>query len=131
VTEEALRARRDMDRSEDVPGRFGFDRPEFELHVAEASLSHDPAAAREHAVTSARLKRVGSPGWAAAMAVHARAEAAQHQAQDAVGLAEGLLEAVPADTLRANTVARLRGLVDDLSDQLAARSLKERLRALR
>ncbi|WP_161626411.1 hypothetical protein [Nocardiopsis xinjiangensis] len=81
-------------------------------------------------MASARLKRVGSPGWATAMAVHARAEAAQHQAQDAVGLAENLLEAVPFNALRVNTVTRLRDLVGDLSGQSAARGLEERVRAL-
>ncbi|MDS1271617.1 helix-turn-helix transcriptional regulator [Lipingzhangella sp. LS1_29] len=128
---EAIRqARRDMDASADAPGRFGFDQPEFELHVAEAQLAHHPAAAREHATASAGLKRVGSPGWAAAIAVHARAEAAHHQTQDAVGLAENLLDAVPADALRANTVTRLQHLADDLSGQPAARGLTERIRAL-
>lgn len=130
VAEGARHARRDMDRSEDVPGRFGFDRAEFELHVAEASLVQNPAAAGEYAQVSAGLKRVGSPGWAAAVAVHARAEAAQHSAEEAVGLAESLLEAVPAESLRANTVVRLRSLTDDLAGHPIARGLEERVRAL-
>lgn len=131
VAEGTLQARRDMNRSEDVPGRFGFDRAEFELHVAEASLSHAPAAAREHAAASVRMKRVGTPGWAAAIAVHARAEAALHQAEDATGLADTLLESVPAASLRTSTVRRLHDLVDDLSGQPSARHLEERLRALK
>ncbi|GAA1463557.1 XRE family transcriptional regulator (plasmid) [Nocardiopsis exhalans] len=130
LTESVLRARRDMDACDDEPGRFGFDRAEFELHVAEALLEHDPGAAMGHAHASAGHKRVGSPGWAAAMAVHARAEAAQHRAQDAVGRAERLLEAVPVEALRANTVVRLRSLVEDLSEQSVARSLRERVHAL-
>lgn len=46
VAEGVRQARWDMDRSEDVPGRFGFDMAEFQLHVAEASLAHGAIAAR-------------------------------------------------------------------------------------
>ncbi|XKK39627.1 hypothetical protein HFP72_01500 [Nocardiopsis sp. ARC36] len=48
-----------MDTAEEKPGRFGFDRAEFELHLAEAALGHAPAGAGAHAVTSVGFKRVG------------------------------------------------------------------------
>lgn len=127
LTEHITQARQNMDRAEDVPGRFGFDRAEFELHLAEALLAHDPAQAAEHARTSASLKRSGSPGWAAAVVVHARAQVGQRAAQDAVALAESVLDAVPSEALRATTQTRLRSLVADLGTYSGGRSLTERV----
>lgn len=130
LTSHVTRGRRDMDRSEDEPGRFGFDRAEFELHLAEAFLRHDPALAAQHAQTSASLKRSGSPGWAAAITVHARAQASQRQAEDAVALGESVLDMVPSKSLRATTHRRLRSLVDDLGGHPSGEPLAERVSLL-
>lgn len=123
-------AQREMDRAEDAPGRFGFDRAEFELHLAEALLSLNPARPIEHAQTSAALKRSGSPGWAAAVTVHARALATQRHGHDAASLGESVLDAVSAASLRATTRQRLRSLVTDLGSEPAGRTLTERVFAL-
>ncbi|CAL9420593.1 helix-turn-helix domain-containing protein [Nocardiopsis dassonvillei] len=123
-------AQREMDRAEDVPGRFGFDRAEFELHLAEALLALNPTRAVEHAQTSAALKRSGSPGWAAAVTVHARALAAQHHGHDAASLGESVLDAVPTGSLRATTRQRLRSLVADLDSVPAGLALAERVSCL-
>ncbi|WP_460998987.1 hypothetical protein [Streptomonospora sediminis] len=125
-------ALRHMDQSEEQPGRFGFDRAEFELHVAEALVAGNPAGAARHAEASAGLKRTGSPGWAAATSVLARAHAARHGVDDACALAEDVLDSVPPERLRETTRARLRMLVSDLSGQETpgVRGLEERVRAL-
>lgn len=130
LTAHITQARRHMDRAEDEPGRFGFDRAEFELHLAEALLAHDPDQAAQHAHTSASLKRSGSPGWAAAVTVHARAQAAQRQAPDAVALAERVLDTVPAGALRATTHRRLRSLVNDLGGHPSGSTLSDRISLL-
>ncbi|WP_017584499.1 helix-turn-helix domain-containing protein [Nocardiopsis valliformis] len=124
------RARQDMDRAEDEPGRFGFDRAEFELHLAEALLGQDPVRAAQHAHTSASLKRSGSPGWAAAVTVHARAQASQRQAEDAVALGESVLDTVPPGSLRATTHQRLRSLLGDLGGHPGGGTLAERVSLL-
>lgn len=124
-------AQREMDRAQDAPGRFGFDRAEFELHLAEALLSLNPARSIEHARTSGALKRSGSPGWAAAVTVHARALATQRHGHDAASLGESVLDAVPAESLRATTRQRLRSLVADLDSEPAGRTLAERVSSLR
>ena len=129
LTDYIVQARRDMDRAEEAAGRFGFDRAEFELHLAEALLEHNPARAAEHAQASASLKSSGSPGWAAAVTVHARAQA-QREAQDAVALGESVLDTVPAGALRATTQIRLRSLVADLGAYTGARSFAERVSLL-
>ncbi|WP_150241764.1 helix-turn-helix domain-containing protein [Nocardiopsis quinghaiensis] len=123
-------AQREMDRAEDAPGRFGFDRAEFELHLAEALLSLNPARSVEHAQTSAALKRSGSPGWAAAVTVHARALAAQHHVRDAASLGESVLDAVPAGSLRATTRQRLHSLVTDLDSTPVGLALADRVSCL-
>ncbi|MYR31428.1 XRE family transcriptional regulator [Nocardiopsis alba] len=130
LTAHITQARRDMDRTEDEPGRFGFDQAEFELHLAEALLDHNPAQAAGHAHTSASLKRSGSPGWAAAVTVHARAQAAQRQHQDAVALGESVLDTVTAGSLRATTHRRLRSLVDDLGGHPSGGTLADRVSLL-
>ncbi|MFD3686894.1 transposase [Nocardiopsis sp. NPDC058631] len=123
-------AQREMDRAEDVPGRFGFDRAEFELHLAEALVSLNPVKAVDHAQTSATLKRSGSPGWAAAVTVRARALAAQHHRHDAASLGESVLDAVPAGSLRATTRQRLHSLVADLGSNPAGLALADRVSSL-
>lgn len=130
LTEHIAQARRDMDRAEEALGRFGFDRAEFELHLAEALLRHDPNLAAEHAQTSTALKRSGSPGWAAAVTVHARAQAGERRGQDAVALAEGVLDTVPAVSLRETTRERLRSLVVDLGTYPGGRALAQRVSQL-
>ncbi|MDT0302795.1 helix-turn-helix transcriptional regulator [Streptomonospora wellingtoniae] len=125
-------ARRHMDQGEEQPGRFGFDRAEFELHVAEALVAGDPAGAARHAEASAGLKRTGSPGWSAATAVLARTHAARHDSGAACTAADEVLDAVPPERMRETTRARLRTLVADLSGQETpgVRGLEERVRAL-
>lgn len=130
LTVHVTQALRDMDRAEEEPGRFGFDRAEFEMHLAEAFLQHDPALAAQHAQTSVSLKRSGSPGWAAAVTVHARAQASRRQAQDAVALGESVLDTVPSGSLRATTHGRLRSLVDDLGGHPSGGPLAERISLL-
>lgn len=130
LTTHISQARRDMDRADGIPGRFGFDRAEFELHLAEALLGHDPAAAAEHAQNSASLKRSGSPGWSAAVTVHARAQASQREVEDAVALGESVLEAVPAGSLRATTRHRLRSLTRDLDGHPSGGTLAHRVSLL-
>ena len=115
-----------------APGRFGFDVAEFDLHAAEAQLllgRGDQAAG--HAAASAAACRPGSPGWAAAAVVLARADAARRPG-DAAVRALGVLDRVPADRLRSTTRARLAALDADLRavDQPDARTLRDRLRAL-
>ncbi|MFD0772680.1 hypothetical protein ACFQZ2_01945 [Streptomonospora algeriensis] len=133
LTRAVASARRHMEAAEEAPGRFGFDRAEFELHLAEALVGEDPVAATRHAEVSAGLKRVGSPGWAAATSVLARCHAARHGVDDACALAGGVLDAVPPVRMRATTRSRLQTLVSaDLGQQRSprVRELKERVRAL-
>lgn len=108
-------ARRYMDTADrEESDRFGFDRAEFHLHMAEACLGRDAGEAARHAETSAGLKRVGSPGWAAATTAHARAYAAFRDGESAAALGMSVLEAVPAGSMRANNLTRLRRLVVDV-----------------
>ncbi|WP_159945547.1 MULTISPECIES: hypothetical protein [unclassified Nocardiopsis] len=122
-------ARRHMDTAIEESGRFGFDRAEFELHLAEAVLGSDPAGAARHAENSAALKRVGSPGWAAATAVLARSHAASRDGESATGLGWHLLEAVPTERIRETTRIRLRFLVSDLEGYPEAAALREAVEA--
>lgn len=124
VGRESREAQRYMDTAEEVPGRFGFDRAEFELHLGEARLGHDPGVGAQHAEVSARLKRVGSPGWAAATVVLARAQAALGDAEAATELGMRVAEAVPTGDLRDTTKGRLRHLVADLSGYRGADGLR-------
>ncbi|WP_431872758.1 helix-turn-helix domain-containing protein [Nocardiopsis eucommiae] len=121
-------ARRHMDAADrEEPGRFGFDRAEFHQHLAEALLDHDSSESARHAETSIRLKRVGSPGWAAATTILARTYATRRDPRNASVLGMSVLETVPAGSLRANTRARLFHLVDDLDGHPAAGDLVEAL----
>lgn len=127
MAEGVLRARQDMDRAEDVPGRFGFDRAEFELHLAEAGLLYDPVESASHAEASAGLKRVGSPGWAAATAVLGRARAAAGDGEAAAGLGMRVVETVSNGGLRETTQARLRHLAAELGGYAGAEELRDAL----
>ncbi|MFE6304204.1 hypothetical protein [Nocardiopsis sp. NPDC057823] len=118
-------ARRHMDSAEETGGRFGFDRAEFELHLAEAALGRDPVGAAAHADISAGLKRVGSPGWAAATVVLARAQAAVRDGEGAAESGLRVLDTVPAEGVRETTKGRLRRLVEDLEGYPGAAGLRE------
>ncbi|TQN27615.1 hypothetical protein FHX37_4339 [Haloactinospora alba] len=124
-------ARRHMDTAEEQPGRFGFDRAEFELHLAEALVSGDPGASASHAEASAGLKRAGTPGWAAATTVLARSHAARRETDDACALAEDVLDAVPNERMRSTTRNRLNTLLAELESQRVpgqqVRDLRDRL----
>ncbi|RNL83983.1 hypothetical protein [Halostreptopolyspora alba] len=123
-----------MDAAEEAPGRFGFDHAEFELHLAEAQVGTDPVRAARHAESSAGLKRVGSPGWAAATGVLARSHAARHGSDDACALASEVMDAVPPERMRSTTRSRLGDLVSELRAQRSpgarVKALGERVSAL-
>ncbi|WP_416969368.1 hypothetical protein [Streptomyces sp. 4F14] len=110
-----------MRTATELPGRFGYDRAEHRLHVAEAHLTlecFDCAAAPPE-----------TPGWAAATLVLAEARDAPEQAATR---ALGVLDLIPPARLRATArtrLARLERLLDD-SAAPAATELAQRLRAL-
>ncbi|GAA1018911.1 hypothetical protein Aple_025400 [Acrocarpospora pleiomorpha] len=116
----------------ELPGRFGYDRAEHRLHVAEAHLTlerFDRAAevARE-SIAAAPAK---TPAWAAATLVLALAEARDAPDQ-AAGRALGVLDLIPPARLRATArdrLARLGRLLDG-STVASATELAERLRTL-
>ncbi|MFB7896060.1 Twin-arginine translocation pathway signal [Streptomyces xiamenensis] len=115
------------------PGRFGYDHAEHRLHQATAHLDigrHDDAL--RLAETSAAAKTTGTPGWAAATILHARAEAAAGHHSDAAERALDVLARVPAAHLRSNTRTRLNALNNDLTgiQTTTARDLHEQHRAL-
>jgi hypothetical protein len=117
------------------PGRFGFDEAELHLHVGEASLLlGDAGLAREHAQASRAATRTGRPSWAAATLTLAQAEAAAGSASDAAALAHGVLDVVPAASLRQTSRLRLYSLDQELaatgSSDTEVLSLAERIRAL-
>jgi hypothetical protein len=106
-------AQREMDASQagSRPGRFGFDRAELGLHLAEASLRiGDLAGARAHAESSLRETAYGRPGWAAATLVLARGEAERGLTEDGAELGLQVLNAVPAEMLRDTSWRRLVAL---------------------
>ncbi|WP_435059073.1 Twin-arginine translocation pathway signal [Streptomyces sp. bgisy060] len=121
-----------MQSATELPGRFGYDRAEHRLHVAEAHLTlerHDRAA--EVARTSIAAAPEHTPGWVAATLVLALAEA--HDApEDAAGRALGILALIPPARLRATARTRLARLsrVLDPATTGAGAELAERLRAL-
>jgi hypothetical protein len=117
------------------PGRFGFDGAELHLHIGEADLMlGSPALAREHAEASRAETRTGRPSWAAATLTLAEAEAARGRESDAAALAHGVLDIVPAASLRQTSRLRLHSLDQGLartgSADTEVRSLAERIRAL-
>lgn len=132
-------ARRAMDIAADehAPGRFGFDRAELEMHLAQAALDlGDLAASREHASRSLDATTVGRPGWVAASLVLAHGEAAAGRPGLGAQLALDVLDAVHADAVRSTSWDRVQNLVGflarlggqhravgDLSDRLAHRAV--------
>ncbi|MFC6883397.1 XRE family transcriptional regulator [Actinomadura yumaensis] len=117
VTRIAARAQEEMAAAPaELPGRFGFDRAEFTLHLAEAHLLvGDDATGRRHAEDSLGHIPHGRPGWAAAQLVLARAEAARGRAADAAALAGEVLDTIPPDALRSNSRKRLTVLAGELA----------------
>ncbi|MER8119046.1 Twin-arginine translocation pathway signal [Streptomyces sp. NPDC094031] len=121
-----------MRSADELPGRFGYDRAEHRLHVAEAYLTlerFDRAAgvARE----SIAAAPAETPGWVAATLVLALAEARDAPDQAATR-ALGVLDLIPPPRLRATARERLTRLERLLSASVAgsATALSERLRAL-
>ncbi len=119
----------------DQPGRFGFDTAELHVHLAEASLLlGDHAQARAHAEASQQYIPHGRPGWAAAVLVQARSEAARGRLSDATALAHHVLDTLAAPALRETLRVRLRDLDRDLFAAAdpggEARELRERLHTL-
>ncbi|MFD0899081.1 XRE family transcriptional regulator [Actinomadura sediminis] len=99
----------------DVPGRFGFDRAELEVHLAEAALlAGDAAQAARYADESRQHIPHGRPGWAAATIVLARAEAVQGRGDDAAALATAVLDTIAPGALRATSRDRFNALRADL-----------------
>ncbi|WP_211212878.1 hypothetical protein [Actinopolyspora mortivallis] len=129
------RAQRDMDSATDQPGRFGFDRAEFHQHLAESALRlGETRQASEHAATAVSLKATGSPGWAAATVIRARAAAAEHAPADATALATTVLDTIAPEHLRETTRQRLTALDQDMRAERRpspdSREFHDRLRAL-
>lgn len=119
----------------DRPGRFGFDVAELELHLAEAALLvGDHAQARAHARASQQHIPHGRPGWAAAVLVEARGEAARGQYGDAAALAGDVLDTIAPPALRETARVRLRALDRELAAAPGpggeARDLRDRLAEL-
>ncbi|MER8036558.1 Twin-arginine translocation pathway signal [Streptomyces hydrogenans] len=116
----------------EIPGRFGYDRAEHRLHVAEAHLTlerYDRAA--DVARTSIAAAPEHTPGWVAATLVLALAEA--HDAPDAAAdRALNVLDLIPPARLRATARSRLARLtrILDPATTGAGTELAERLRAL-
>ncbi|MGW1362997.1 Twin-arginine translocation pathway signal [Streptomyces chartreusis] len=121
-----------MRSATELPGRFGYDRAEHRLHVAEAHLTlerFDRAAdvARE----SIAAAPAETPGWVAATLVLALAEA-RDTPEEAAARALDILDLIPPPRLRATArsrLARLERLLDH-SGTNAAAELAERLRRL-
>jgi hypothetical protein len=113
-----MAAQREMDASpvQGEPGRFGFDRAEFELHLAEAALGlGDLGAVKTHAEESLRNTTLGRPGWAAATLVLARGSAARGFPDHGVELALHVLDTIPPEMLRTTAWRRLTALDEQLT----------------
>lgn len=124
----------DADPVGSAAGRFGFDEAERALHEAEAHLilGRSDQAIRT-AETSAAQKPAGTPGWAAATLVLARAEAAGRP-EDAAQRALDVLARVPPARLRSTARRRLSQLDTALATTAAPAAsvtdLHEQLRDL-
>ncbi|MFH8591611.1 Twin-arginine translocation pathway signal [Streptomyces rimosus] len=124
----------DADPAGSAPGRFGFDEAERALHEAEAHLvlGRTEQAIRR-AETSAAQKPAGTPGWAAATLVLARAEATDRP-DDAAQRALDVLDRVPPARLRSTARQRLAqldtALVTTAASATGVTDLHERLRTL-
>ncbi|WP_308299948.1 Twin-arginine translocation pathway signal [Streptomyces sp. CJ_13] len=121
-----------MQSATELPGRFGYDRAEHRLHVAEAHLTlerFDRAAdvARE----SIAAAPAETPAWTAATLVLALAEA-RDAPEQAASRALGVLDLIPPSRLRATARGRLTrlGRLLDNSTLTPATELAERLRTL-
>ncbi|OPC76607.1 hypothetical protein B4N89_44765 [Embleya scabrispora] len=134
--EDAQRALADADDDLDAvpaqaPGRFGFDHAEHLLHTAETHIAlgqGDRASGPAGASIAAAVH--ASPGWAAATAVLALAEAPTAP-DDAAARAHDLLDRVPAQHVRSTTRERLDRLVLGLPREApAGDELRERIAAL-
>lgn len=116
----------------ELPGRFGYDRAEHRLHVAEAHLAlerYDRAG--DVARASVDAAPPDTPAWAAATLVLALAEA--HDAPDqAATRALDVLDRIPPSRLRATARSRLTRLGHLLGTSTvnSATELAERLRTL-
>lgn len=107
---EAQRAM-DADPAGGRPGRFGFDRAELELHIAEAHLLlSEPADAANHANASISATRHGGAGWAAATVVLGQAEALHDRPDQAAQLAHSVLDTISPPALRQTSRRRLQVL---------------------
>lgn len=129
-------AQRAMDTSQEqqLPGRFGIDRAELELHLAEAAVGlGDLAAVQAHVEESQRHTTPGRPGWAAASLVLARSMAMEGQTTAAAELALRVLDTMPDRMLRSTTWRRLATLQRILTARKArgttVADLHERLRS--
>ncbi|AXG82947.1 Twin-arginine translocation pathway signal [Streptomyces paludis] len=121
-----------MRSATEMPGRFGYDRAEHRLHVAEAHLTlerYDRAADVAHESLAAAPAH--TPGWVAATLVLALAEARDAPDQ-AAGRALEVLDLIPPARLRATARTRLTRLGCLLTTTTAGpgAELAERLRAL-
>jgi hypothetical protein len=122
-----------MESATEMPGRFGYDRAEHRLHVAEAHLTlqrFDLAAAVARDSIAAAPDE--TPGWAAATLVLALAEARDTPDQ-AASRALGVLDRIPPSRLRAtarNRLARLGRLLGPCNTMGPVSELAERLRSL-
>jgi transcriptional regulator with XRE-family HTH domain len=102
------------------PGRFGFDRAELELHLAEAALGlGDPGAVTAHAEEALRQTTAGRPGWVAATLVLAQGSAAGGFPDHGAELALHVLDTIPREMFRSTAWRRLMALDQHLT---AARS---------
>ncbi|MEV0039456.1 Twin-arginine translocation pathway signal [Streptomyces sp. NPDC050804] len=113
----------------EMPGRFGYDRAEHRLHVAEAYLTLERCdRASNVASQSIAAAPAQTPGWVAATLVLALAEA-RDAPEQAAGRALGVLDLIPPPRLRATArhrLARLGRLLDS-STAAPAAELAERL----
>jgi hypothetical protein len=114
ISSQALDAM-DADPAGDQPGRFGFNRAELHMHLAEAALaSGDAAASGRYASQSLEHVPRGGPDWAASQLVLARTQAAQGHDSDAAALAHQVLDTIPPTALRSTSRQRLTRLDTDL-----------------
>ncbi|MDJ0342773.1 Twin-arginine translocation pathway signal [Streptomyces sp. H10-C2] len=115
----------------ELPGRFGYDRAEHRLHVAEAYLTLERwDLAADVARQSIACAPAETPGWVAATLVLALAEA-RDTPEQAADRALSVLDLIPPPRLRATSrhrLARLGRLLDSSTSRAA--ELTERLRTL-
>lgn len=109
-------------------GRFGFDRAEFKLHLAEAAWGlGDFGAAREHAEESLRYTTPGRPDWAAATLALARGNAVADCPDHGAALALRVLDTISAEMLRSSDWRQLAELDKQLAAEHAASPLAAEL----